>query len=110
MLPNRRFGYIVPLQHAGVSFDVTFNRDPATLRFVECFYTQTGAVKFGSDIQALLTDACIAISKLVEQGVPFAAIAQAFGEDRLPGAESGPPSSVLGAIARKGAELEEEVL
>lgn len=110
MISNRRFGCIVPVNHAQTVFEVNFNRDPATLRLVECFYTQTNLVKYGSDMQALLVDACIAISKLVEQGVTFADVARMFGEDRAPGADIGPPSSVLGAIARKGAEIEQEPL
>lgn len=106
-LPNRRDGLIAVVKYQNTEFDVTFNRDPTTGLFVECFYAETNKVKQGSDVAALLSDACIAISKRIEHGESFAQVAVSFGEDRAPGAMNGPPSSMLGAIARVGAALNE---
>jgi hypothetical protein len=107
-MKDRRDGTILRLAHGQRHFSVTFNWSP-TGRVAECFYCDDGSIKHGSDMAALITDACISISKRAEAGEPFAAIAASFGEDRPPGASCGPPSSLLGAIARAGAALDEEV-
>lgn len=105
-LPNRRDGETVVIEHEGQSFDVSFNRSPATGMVVECFYSDTNKVRHGSFMYALLSDACIAISKRCENGETFADIAASFGENRAPGATTGPPASILGAIACAGAALD----
>jgi hypothetical protein len=107
-LPQRRDGEVIRIRHEDAIFDVTFNRDPTTGRWSECFYANTNTVKFGSQVHAMLSDACIAISKLIEKGETFATISNAMGENRASGAASGPPSSVLGASARRGAQLDAE--
>lgn len=109
MIPNRRNGAVVQVSHGTWEFDVTFNFDPGTGRVAECFYAHNNKVKHGSDFDALLIDACVAVSKRAEAGEGFAEIAASFGEDRPPGAAAGPPSSVLGAIARAGAALDAEL-
>lgn len=108
-IPQRREGMTVRLHHYGSMFDVTYNVHPKTGRLFECFYAANGMIKHGSDVQALLTDACIAISKRLEHGESFEEIAASFGEDRAPGATSGPASSILGVIARAGIKLEKEL-
>lgn len=108
-IPARREGITVRLHHYGNMFDVTYNIHPASGRVFECFYSGVGMIKHGSDVQALLTDSCIAISKCLEHGGSFEQLAASFGEDRPEGATGGPPSSVLGVIARAGAKLEKEL-
>ena len=107
-LPRRRFGLISHVPFRNDSYDISFNFHPSTARIVECFYSRTGSVKQGSDIDALLTDACIAVSLLLRHGASLSSLAEAFGENRGFDNLPGPPSSVLGAIARAGAALEKE--
>ena len=66
--------------------------------------------KDGSDLDAFLSDSCIAISLLLQHGERMETLARAFGENRLEGAETGPPSSALGSIARAGAALDRKAL
>lgn len=101
----RRTGVTIKLEGAGQSFFVTYNVDEAG-RWFECFYS--GGLVSGSDFAHLASDACIAVSKLIEKGATFAELAGCFGENRLPGAERGPPASVLGMIVAIGAGLTDE--
>ena len=72
-------------------------------RVMECF---ANGAKAGSDMQAILTDACIAISVLLQHGAKASDLARMFGENRAEGEASGPPASPLGAIARAAAEID----
>jgi len=104
----RRHGVRIPVKHSNFTFFITFNCDDSG-RWFECFYSQTGErgePRHGSTLSALLSDNCINISKRLEHGESFAEIAFSLGEDRAENAVSGEPSSVAGAIARAGAELE----
>lgn len=60
----------------------------------------------GTDVCALANDACIMMSLLLQHGVTIAHVADACGENRPEGATSGPPASLLGAIAREGVLIE----
>jgi hypothetical protein len=104
----RRQGVRLPIKHSNFKFFVTFNCNDAG-RWFECFYAHTGdgdEPKYGSTMSALLSDNCINISKRLEHGESFSEIASSLGEDRAENAVSGEPSSIAGAIARAGAELE----
>lgn len=90
----------------GHVFFVTYNYDLAASRWFECFYS--GGLVAGSDFANLASDACIAVSKLIEKGATFEELSRMFGEDRLPGADRGPPASILGTIAAVGAGLTDE--
>lgn len=66
----------------------------------------------GMDICALANDGCIMMSLLLQSGMDISAIAEACGEnkpveDKRPG--SGPPASLLGAIARAGVTVQESL-
>jgi hypothetical protein len=50
------------------------------------------------------------MSLLLQHGMTFQQLAASFGEDRGEGAEHGPPSSWLGAIASQGCQLEAEII
>lgn len=104
-MKDRRSGITLKIEHDGQVFDIQFNMCPETGEWREAFYSRTAAVKHGSAYDALLSDACIAISKLLEGGHTFESLTKTFGEDRAPGAERGPPSSLLGAICAAGARL-----
>lgn len=104
-LPNRRqqvtlsWRESVRGQEQELAMSFGFARD-GSLREIFC-----SGHKDGSDLRAVVTDGCIAISHLLQRGATIYEIAAAFGEDRDEHRKSGPPASVLGAIARKACEL-----
>lgn len=111
-VPHRRYGLRAPVAFIDfvgneVEYLVQFNFSERG-RVIECFVCQDGAkiTKTGSQIRALLEDGCKAVSRLLQYGDSMDTLAGYFGEDRPEGAESGPPSSVIGAIARVGADLD----
>lgn len=109
VLPARR--HAITLQVMAKNSDslhVTFGLSPDG-NLVETFCNPDSSLKVGSDLQAIVNDSCIAISLLLQHGMTFRQLAASFGEDRVEGAVDGPPSSWLGAIARRGAELEREM-
>ena len=59
-----------------------------------------------SDICSLANDGCIMMSLLLQHGVDIMSVANACGENRMEKESSGPPASLLGAIAREGAFVE----
>ena len=103
-LPNRRHGLTLPVQHRNQFFDCTFGFDEAG-RVREVFMRST---KEGNDFSALMVDACIAASMLLQHGETMASLAASFGENRADGEKSGAPQSALGAIVRRGAMLDEQ--
>lgn len=107
MTPDRRTSLTTTLKHNDHKFDVTFGIVNGSV--IECFYCETNAVKHGSEMQAVLSDACIAISKRIENGESWKDVAISFGENRAPGEERGPPASALGTIAWAGARLQMEI-
>lgn len=62
-----------------------------------------------TDICMLTNDACIMMSLLLQHGVDIAEVSAACGENKQPDDKTdqrGPPVSLLGAIARKGIEVQ----
>ena len=106
-LPDRRPSARVPVSFVFSdktirTYDVTFGFDAeGTIREV---FAASGHTQ--SDLGALIEDACIAASIAMQRGHTISELAQSFGELREEGQGSGPPASLLGAIARAGAELE----
>jgi hypothetical protein len=88
-LPNRRPAETVELEHNGSRFTVTigFYLDG---RPGEVF---THGIRSGSNLDALLADACVVVSCLIQHGVEPRAIASSMG--RLGNAE---PASIIGAV------------
>lgn len=85
--------------------DVSFGFDSeGVIREVFC-----QAKKEGSDMQGLVHDACIAVSRCLQRGDRIADLARSFGELREEGQEIGRPASVIGALARLGAAVEANV-
>ncbi len=89
-LPNRRPSETVTFDHDGTSYALTigFYLDG---RPGEAF---TGNAKVGSGVEAVLDDAAILISLLLQNGVEPAALARTVG--RL--GDGTAPASVIGAI------------
>ena len=75
LLPHRRESETVDLDFAGRRFAVTIGFYPDG-RLGEVF---TSGVKVGSDLDAILADACVALSLLLQHGVAPAALARSMG-------------------------------
>jgi hypothetical protein len=88
-LPNRRAAETVELEHAGMRFTVTVGFYPDG-RPGEVFVHGT---KTGSTLDALLNDACVLVSLLMQHGIEPKEFATSMG--RLGNAE---PASVIGAV------------
>ncbi len=78
-LPNRRPSHTEALEVAGQTFTATVGFDPMDGRPCEVFMT---AGKEGSTLDALLSDAAVAISVALQHGVSAKALAKSVG--RLP--------------------------
>jgi hypothetical protein len=98
-LPDRRFAETVALEHGGARFMVTIGFYPDG-RPGEVF---THGLRTGSNLDALLADACVVVSCLTQYGAEPRDLAASMG--RLGNAE---PASVIGAVvdlvARASAE------
>ena len=88
-LPNRRAAETVQLEHNGTRFMVTIGFYPDG-RPGEVF---THGARSGSALDALLADACVVVSCLIQRGVKPCEIASSMG--RLGNAE---PASIIGAV------------
>jgi hypothetical protein len=88
-LPNRRPAETVELEHNGSRFTVTIGFYPDG-RPGEVF---THGIRSGSNLDALLADACVLVSCLIQHGVEPREIASSMG--RLGNAE---PASIIGAV------------
>ena len=88
-LPDRRAAETVELEHNGRRFTVTIGFYPDG-RPGEVF---THGIRSGSNLDALLADACVVVSCLIQHGVEPREIAGSMG--RLGNAE---PASIIGAV------------
>jgi hypothetical protein len=91
-LPDRRPSSTTVLMHGGRSYSVTIGFDSANERVGEVF---THGAKVGSNMDAILDDACIALSLLLQHGVEPASLASSMG--RL--GDGSTPASIIGALA-----------
>ena len=103
-LPDRRFAETVALEHGGARFMVTIGFYPDG-RPGEVF---THGARSGSNLDALLADACVVVSRLIQHGAEPRDLAASMG--RLGSTE---PASVIGAVvdlvARASAVAQESV-
>ena len=88
-LPDRRLAETVVLEHSGTRFMVTVGFYPDG-RPGEVF---THGARSGSNLDALLADACVVISCLIQHGVEQRDLAASMG--RLGNAE---PASIISAV------------
>ena len=88
-LPDRRAAETVALEHDGARFMVTIGFYPNG-KPGEVF---THGARSGSNLDALLADACVVVSCLMQHSVDPAALAASMG--RLGNTE---PASIIGAV------------
>ncbi|MBX6324318.1 MAG: ribonucleotide reductase [Rhodospirillaceae bacterium] len=100
-LPNRRPNTTLTLHHDGHTYAVTLGLDPANGCIREVF---GHGAKVGSAMDAILDDACVALSLLLQYGVEPAQLARSMG--RLGDGVS--PASIIGALADLAACLAAE--
>ncbi len=91
-LPNRRPNETVELMFNDTRYAVTVGYYPDTGRVGEVF---THGAKVGSNMDAILDDACVALSMLLQYGIEPPRLAAGMG--RLGG--DGAPASIIGALA-----------
>ena len=91
-LPNRRPNETVELMFNDTRYAVTVGYYPDTNCIGEVF---THGAKVGSNMDAILDDACVALSMLLQYGVEPAGLAAGMG--RL--GDAGAPASIIGALA-----------
>jgi hypothetical protein len=104
-LPNRRAAETAALEHDGARFMVTIGFYPDG-RPGEVF---THGARSGSNMDALLADACVVVSCLIQHGIQPRELASSMG--RLGNAR---PASVIGAVvdlvvAAASADLQQPV-
>jgi hypothetical protein len=100
-LPNRRMANSLDLEFDGLRFAVTVGIYPDG-RPGEVF---THGVKVGSAMDAILDDACVVVSRLLQHRVEPADLARSMG--RLGNGSS--PASIIGAVVDLTATLAAEV-
>lgn len=113
-LPNQRHGIRQMVKFVSPAGDeafypVTYNFSEGEPRVIECFISQDDRKEYksGSQLLALLQDGCRLASRCLRHGDTIQDIADYCGEDRGEGQVTGTPSSIIGAIARAGADLED---
>ncbi len=90
-LPGRRPSVTIKLVYENCSYSTTLGIDLSNNRVGEVF---THGAKFGSGMDRILDDACVALSLLLQHGVEPAALASSMG--RLGDGKS--PASIIGAL------------
>jgi hypothetical protein len=88
-LPNRRAAMTIGIEHGGQQFTVTVGFYPDN-RPGEVF---THGIKTGSSLDALLADACVLVSVLMQHGITPVELASSTGRQG-----GGGPASVIGAV------------
>ncbi len=88
-LPNRRAAMTVGIEYAGQQFTVTIGFYPDN-RPGEVF---THGIKTGSSLDAMLADACVLVSMLMQHGVSPVELASSMGRQG-----GSAPASVIGAV------------
>ena len=90
-LPDRRPSITMELVHDWRTYSVTIGFDLERDRIGEVF---THGAKVGSAMDAILDDACVALSLLLQHGVEPAALASSMG--RLGDGKT--PASIIGSL------------
>lgn len=106
---QRKNGEVHDFEFKGLEFSATINFDIVTGQVLDVFFSTK---KYqGSLFAAVLSDACISISKHLEAGKRAADLVAMFGVDRGEGMklEDAPPSSPLGLIVRRAMEREAQL-
>lgn len=110
-LPDRRYGVTVKVEwgqlggpdHAAL-VTYGFDGEPGRGgRIKEAFVASFKAV---SPLIALVNDACILYSRALQHGDTLEELAATMVENRPEGSETGPPASMVGAVARAAVEVQ----
>ena len=110
-IPNGRDGARVPVEFVYPGGEksyrmVTFNFGDGG-RIIECFLAHDELPESkGGQLCELLEDGCKLLSRCLQYGDTIHDLAKYCGENVPEGEKSGTPSSIIGAIARTGAQLE----
>lgn len=91
-LPNRRPNETVELMFNDTSYAVTFGFYPDTGELGEVF---THGAKVGCNMDAILDDACVALSLLLQHGTEPVDLASSMGRY----GDGQAPASIIGALA-----------
>ena len=100
-LPDRRLNDTAEIEFRGVRYAVTIGYYPDG----RCGEVFTHGAKVGSDMDAMLDDACVVVSLLLQHRVGTERLAKSMG--RL---ENGRPASIIGALADLMAARDAELL
>ena len=100
-LPERRPNQTVDLIHGNMSFAITFGYDPDTGEPREVF---THGAKVGSNMDAILDDACVLLSLVLQHGVKSSSLSKSMGYY----GDSNEPCSIIGRLVNLLAEQEQE--
>lgn len=104
-LPDRRRAVTDIIVHNDATFHITFGcDDEAQIREVFC-----SDARIGSDIHALIMDSCILISIYLQSGGEMEKLVSSLGENRNEKDDKGPPSSIMGAIARAIVDIQNKI-
>lgn len=107
-LPPRRPSQTVVAEWHGHALAVTGGFDPRSGRLAEAF---ASGPRFGSDLQALVDDACVVISLALQHGATVPELSRSIGTVPAWG-EGGPverPASVVGAILEALRQMEADL-
>lgn len=107
-LPGRRMTITTTVQWRAASWLVAAGFDPdGRVRevFIDPDAESHGAAKVGSDMRAMLEDACIVISRCLQYGDRAEDLAKTLSRE---GSDAGENASQLGVLAARLASLEQE--
>lgn len=85
---------------------VTFGYDEATRTIREAF---CAGFRAETGVVALMNDAMILYSRLLQRGETVEELARSMSENRLEGADVGPPASMMGAVLREAVRVQREL-
>ena len=100
-LPTRRPNETMEVTHEGATYAITLGSDPATGEVREIF---SHGAKIGSAMDAILDDACILLSIMLQHGISASSFAGSMGYH----GPDNEPSSIIGRLARLLIEHEKE--
>ena len=96
-LPERRLSETRRLVWAGQTIHVTVGHGPDSLEPREIFYA--GGYRSGSDMEALVSDLCVALSVMLQhEGVTAAALRKSMGDTFDVRTGEPMPASILGLL------------
>lgn len=110
-LPNRRLHITAEVEYVDIfafgqpmKFEIAYGFDDNYI-LKEVFVASRS-----HPLSALINDICILLSTLMQHGARIEAIAESLGENRNEGESAGLPSSFIGALARHGVRIQQEIL